>query len=778
MTRNIFIFNLLFTSIFIHAQPLQTIRGSVFDQFSQQKLEFSSIAILDTDPLIGAITDSDGKFLLEKVPVGRYDIQVSLIGYETKIIKEIIVTSSKQVVLEVGLAEQNYQLSEVVISTGVKKDRPINTMSTLSSRMLTVEEAKRFAGGFDDPARLASSFAGVASNSGVNGIIVRGNSPRYLQWKMEGVEIPNPNHFNDLRAFGGGILTGLSSQMLANSDFHTGAFPAEFNNALSGVFDLSMRKGNNEKTERTFQIGLIGIENSQEGPFKKGGKSSYLYNYRYSTLALVAPLILEESQGLKYQDLSFKMNFPSNKAGTFTFWGLGLRDAAKSSPKKDTLDWIHADDRQEDVITQNTGSLGLGHLIILSKNTYLKTNIASTINHTKWTSKALNEKTQLVPFSNINYINWNSVLTTQLNHKFSAKHSNRSGLSVTQLNYDLELDKAPKIGLAPTNLADADGKSILFSAFTQSSYNISSFLVMNLGFNGQYFTLNDHYTIEPRLGFKYQVNENHQLAIACGEHSRLENINFYLNNSLVTGEKAVNKELDFTRALHLVFAYDWNINKNLHLRIEPYFQDLRDVPVIENTSFSMINMLTDWFFAEKLVNKGKGRNYGVDLTLQKHITNGFYFLITGSIFESEYTGGDGVWRNARFNRNHVANFLIGKEWKLGSNKQHVLSVNARITSQGGNRYSPVNLKASLENKQVVYDETNSFSLQADGVLTSNLTISYRKNKAKSSREWSLKIINITGQEDFYGYEYNFRDKTIDKDIEKVILPNLSYKIEF
>ncbi len=291
MIHTVIFFLLVFYTIQVFAQPTQTIRGTVIDDASNAPVAFATVSLRHTDPSLGTISDTLGNFTIPNVQVGRYDVQVSFMGYEPAILREITVISAKQTFLTIQLKENTTLLSEVVIKPRVNKEQPLNTMATVSARMLSVEEAQRYAGGFDDPARLASSFAGVASNTSENGIIVRGNAPKFLQWKMEGVEIPNPNHFGDLNSLGGGTVTALSSQMLANSDFFTGAFPAEYNNALSGVFDIAMRTGNNQKREHTVQLGFLGIDASSEGPFKKGGRSSYLFNYRYSTLALLEAVL-------------------------------------------------------------------------------------------------------------------------------------------------------------------------------------------------------------------------------------------------------------------------------------------------------------------------------------------------------------------------------------------------------------------------------------------------------------------------------------------------------
>ncbi|NBB23476.1 prevent-host-death protein [Runella sp. CRIBMP] len=779
MIRKIFYPLLLIMSInIVIAQSSQVVTGVVTDKITSLPIQFAYVSVLNSQPFIGAFTDSLGAFLLPIVPTGRYDIEVSFIGYHKRVIREVLVVSGKQTQLDIDLEESLTQLDEVVIRPTLNKQKSLNPFATVSARMLSVEEASRYAGGFDDPARLASAFAGVASNNSNNGIVVRGNAPRYLQWRMEGVEIPSPNHFNDLRSFGGGTLTALSTQMLANSDFLTGAFPAEYTNALSGVFDMNLRKGNTEKTERTIQLGLIGLESSQEGPFKKGGKSSYVFNYRYSTLGLLGPVLPDGASTIKYQDLSFKLNFLTKKAGVFSVWGLGLIDGAQNNPKKDSTDRKYYDDSQEDRIRMRTGAFGINHKIFLRNNAYLQTVLSATANETDWQTKALNQSEQLVPFSNISNTNWEYALSSYVNKKFGARHTNRTGVRVRFLNYDLKLNRAANVGGDPAEIVKARGRSVLSSAFTNSSIFLTSGLRLNIGVSAQHFSLNNNYSIEPRMAITQNIGEKHTLGLAYGLHSRMERLYMYYNNSLSTGEKAVNKNMGFTKAHHFVLSYDWNITDIIHLKVEPYFQQLYNVPVMEGTSLSAVNFQSDWFFAEKMVNKGEGRNYGLDITLEKYMSNGFYYMATTSIFESKYKGGDGVWRDSRFNRNYVVNLLAGKEWKVGKNQQNTFNINGRITFQGGDRFSPINEQATKARKTIVYDETRAYSVQSDPITNVHLTLVYRKNKLRSSREIALKIVNLTQQPDFFGYQYNFRTGGIDKDIETILLPNLSYKIFF
>jgi hypothetical protein len=773
-----FIFSVLFMGEHLFAQPTQTIRGTVIDEASNTPIAYASVALRNIDPAIATMTDSLGHFSLSKVPMGRHDVQVTYMGYEPSIIREVTVVSGKQTFLTIHLKENTTLLKEVVVKPRINKEQPLNTMATLSAKMLSVEEAKRYAGGFDDPARLASSIAGVAGNTGDNGIIVRGNAPKFLQWKMEGVEIPTPNHFGDLNYLGGGVLTALSSQVLANSDFFTGAFPAEYNNALSGVFDMAMRTGNNQKRETTVQLGIVGLENASEGPFKKGGRASYLYNYRYSTLALLTPFLPEGAESIKYQDLSFKLNFPTRKAGIISVWGLGFLDGASSKAKKDPNEWKYADDDQNDVIKQSTGIAGVSHKYVFKNDAFWKTTLAAAVNDVDWTSQKMNNKLELNPYSNITNTNWNFTLSSYLNKKFSARHTNRTGILLNGMKYDILLNRALNSGEVPQEIVKADGQSALISGYSSSSVSLTHKLLINIGVNAQVFTLNNHYTIEPRLGLRQQLNEKQSIGIAYGLHSRLEKLNYYFNNSLSTGEKAVNKDLDFSKAHHLALSYDWNVSDLIHVKVEPYYQGLFSIPVIGDSSFSFINLQSDLFFGEKLQNTGSGRNYGIDVTLEKYISKGFYYLFSGALFNAEYKGGDGIWRNTRFNRNYVFNFLAGKEWQIGKSNQNTFSLNARLSYQGGNRYSPVNESASRLEKEVVYNESDAFSLQSDPMLNVHFTASYKINKRKRSSEIALKILNLTQQPDFRGHLYNRLNNTVDEELPSLMIPNLSYKIEF
>lgn len=774
----------LILSISISAQNnqqlTQTIRGIVTDRASGAPLSFVSVGLLDI-PEIGASTDDNGQFTLTNVPLGRHSLQATSVGYEPSVYREILVTSAKETYLEIPLKENVQTLNEVVVHVQTNKDQPLNKMATTGARMLSVEEASRFAGGMDDPARLVSSFAGVAANIGNNGISVHGNSPSLLQWKLEDIEIPNPNHFADINTVGGGLLSSLSSNVLGNSDFFTGAFPAEYGNAISGVFDMKLRNGNNRKFEHTFQAGILGIDFASEGPLNKKHNSSYIFNYRYSTTGLLSKLNIMDVDGtMDYQDLNFKLNFPTKKAGIFSIWGTALIDNFKNDYEDNPDDWEYLDESGKSHAKQTSAAGGITHRYFFNNDGLLKTTLAATYSNYDVEENRYSLHTEkLNPYGNLKSKYTNLVFNTSFNKKYSSKHTNKTGITYTKMFYDMDLKKAPFQDNPLEQISIGEGNTDLITAYTSSSLSLNDKVTLNLGVNGQFLTLNDKYTIEPRIGVRWQSSSKSSFAIAYGLHSRMEKMDVYYVKTPGKGNDLSNKNLDFTKAHHVVLSYNYKISDDMNLRFEPYFQYLYDVPVIADSSFSILNR-NNFYVEEALVNKGKGRNFGIDITLEKYLTNGLYYMVTGSIFSSKYRGGDGIWHDTKFNRNFIVNGLIGKEWMMGRNKQNILSVNLRLTVQGGNRYTPVLEEESLNHpdKETQYDETRPYSKQFSPMFIGNYTISYKINKKKVSHEFALKGINATGAKDYHGHEYNIKKGVIEAKTTSTSIPNISYKIQF
>lgn len=753
----------------------QTIRGVVRDNDSEELLQSAMVKLEGTS--IGVTTDEEGTFVLSQVPIGRHTVSVNYLGYETSIIKEILVGSAKEVYLEVGLVQKPIELQGLVVRPQINKAKPLNEMALVGGQMFSVEEASRFAGGMDDPARLASSYAGVATPSvSNNGISVRGNAPSLLQWRLEGVEIPNPNHFADVDVLGGGFLSALSSNVLGNSDFMNGAFPAEYNNAVSGVFDMKLRNGNNQNYEHTFQLGVLGIDFASEGPISKKQRSSYLLNYRYSTTQLVEKIRGKEDMGgtLGYQDLNIKLNFPTQRAGVFSLWGVGFIDKVEPI-LEDFGKWKYLDDGCLTGAKQKSGAGGLSHKYLFgNKKTSLNTTLAITYLGNNIDEEVVDLDANRSPRTDMTLNTTNLVFTSFVNHKFGARHTNKTGVTVTNIDYDMNLDFTPTFGDPLANYAKAAGNTTLISAYSNSKVAIGRNFMLSIGLNMQHLALNKNTTIEPRTSLKWQATSKSSLAVGYGLHSRMEKPDVYFVKD-ANGNQP-NRNLDLTKSHHFILSYNYRISDNMNLRVEPYYQYLFDVPVTPEGSFSILNR-DHYYLTELLVNEGKGRNYGMDVTFERYFQRGLYYMVAASLFNSEYRAADTSWYNTKYNRRFILNGLIGKEWMF---KRDVLGVNLKLTLMGGKRYSPVDEAATMAHpdKEVQYDETRMYAEQFSPMFIGDFSISYKMNRKHVAHEFAIKSVNATKQKEYKEHKYNIQTDVIEPYRPKTSMFNISYRIEF
>ena len=754
----------------------QTVRGVVMDGDTRVPLVGATVVVADSEPLIGAATDLDGRFVLPSVPLGRQTLQVRSLGYAPRLLPNVLVQSGQETVLEVALREAVLTGDEVVVRAAVRDGQPLNDMATVSARSFSVEESRRYAGAVDDPARLAAAFPGVAATgTGVsdNALAIRGNAPRGVLWQLEGVEIPTPSHFAGLSVAGGGGQTLFSSQLLADSDVFTGAFPAEYGNALSGVFDMRFRTGNPARREHTAQVGLLGLEFASEGPFQRGAPSTYLVNYRYSTLGLLMPLLPTDG-ATTYQDLSFKLAFPTRLAGRVEVWGIGGLDGQTLAETPDSSAWeFDFWDRTRMDLTLGVGAAGVSHHLVLGDRTYLRSHAAVTAQRTVWDQQRLADDLSLRPDFALRSTNGRASLGATLTHKLSPRHVSQSGVSVQQLVYDLDLRAAPDHVPPLVSVAEGDGSSTLVQAFTQSRLTPARGVDLTLGLHAQHLALTGHTAVEPRLGLTWAVSGRQEVRLGYGLHSQIEDLRIYLVQP--DGTAQPNRDLDAARAHHLVVGTTRRLSETLRVGVEGYVQRLFDVPVVADSSFSLLNVRQDWTFAEALVNGGAGENVGVEVTLERPLRDGVYALLTGSLFRSRYRGGDGVWRPSRFDQRYAVNALVGREVRVGA--RNLLGLNVRVAALGGERRSPIDEAASVRREEVVYDETRAFEDRAPGVWVVDLTATYRINGRRVSQVWALQLKNALGATDS-ALDYSFlRDAVVDVD-EGFPLPVLSYTVEW
>jgi hypothetical protein len=767
-------------SLWSNAQTLtQTVKGSVTDQTTREALVGAHIILVGSDPIKGTTVGLDGTYNLADVPVGRQSLEFRMVGYQPLLVTEILVTSGKEVIQNIALKQEATVLDEIVVSYQAASDQALNEMVALSGKQFTVEETQRYAGGLNDPARLVSSFAGVATPSvSNNGISVRGNSPSGLLWRIEGVEVPSPNHFADLTIAGAGALTVLSSQTMTNSDFLTGAFPAEYGNASSGVFDINLRSGNGSQNEHSLEAGLLGVGFATEGPFRQGSKATYLLNYRYSTLGLIGVFLPDDAGILKYQDLSFKVKMPTKNAGTFSLWSLGAYDAIDVEALE-AEEWQSKQDRENSQTSMYMFASGLNHKLALNSRMFLNSSLAFSGHGLSFKEQYLDDELQAIPQSDAEKNHYKLTLQSSLTTYFGEDHFNNSGFYLNSLGYDMDIDNAESIGALPRNIIKGKGQSLFFQFYSQSQFSLSHRLNMNVGFHTQYFQLNNEFTFEPRVSVNYKLSPKSNLALGYGLHSRIEPLALYFVSDDQGNQP--NRDLKLMKSNQVVLSFNSMLSDHLKLRIEPYYQYLNQVPVAADGYVSTLNITDNLFFNQVLISEGTGRNVGVDVTLERYLDNGFYYMLTGSVFDSKYTANDGIQRNTRFNKNYVVNGLIGKEWPVGRNKNNSISANVRVNYLGGNRIEAIDPGKSVEAQDVVYGETGgtlSFADNHKDTPISSFTVSYRKNKKKYSSVWSLQVLNSGQTEEFDKHIFNTNTQMVETEYSSVVIPNLSYRIEF
>lgn len=777
---------LIFLVANVFGQPLQTIRGRVTDLETRVPLPGVNVILIDSDPLVGTTTDLNGNFRIDKIPVGRAGIKVTCVGFKPVIYNNLILNSVKEVVLEIAMEENVYQGDVIEVKANAKKEETINEMAVVSARTFTVEETEKYAGSRGDVARMAMNFAGVsAANDQRNDIIIRGNSPSGLLWRLEDVDIPNPNHFAE-NGTTGGPVSMLNNNLLSNSDFYTGAFPAEYGNAISGVFDLNMRNGNNEKHEFLFQVGFNGFELGAEGPFSKNHKASYLVNFRYSTLELMDNIIDFGTTGVpKYQDLTFKLNFPTKK-GVITVFGVsGNSEIAILDSKGNDEQDMYSGEGQDLYNRSRMATSGISYTHFVNEKTYFKVMLSGVYQNGGTVIDTLNESGIPNAYLDHNYAEYRTSLSGFAHKKFTAHFAMKAGFLIDRLGFDLLSNVYNKEDQAFRPVIDynvklQDGAS-MYQPYLEAVYKFNDQISVIPGLHYIYSDLNGSTSFEPRLAVKWQANGRNRFSAGYGRHSSAQSLSTYYLGTYQSDGSLIetNKNLDLTISDQYVLGYNLGISSNTRFKGEVYYQNLYDVPVeLRQSSFSLLNTGANWGVGavDSLWNGGKGKNYGVELTLERFFSKGIYYLTTVSLYESKYKGSDGIDRNTAFNSNYVVNALFGKEFKL--NEVSSLNVDLKATYAGGKRFTPIDIAASEAAHQTKYDETKAYSEQFDPYFKADFKITYRLDMKKISHEWVFYVENFTDHNNILMQTYSPSTNEITNVNQLGVFPMMQYRLHF
>ena len=769
----------------------QSVKGRVIDDISKAPLTgvFVIISFTEQPSRDRIVTDTDinGYYLLKNVPVGKIDVSYTCIGYETIFRQNISLDTGKELVINIGMVEDIQTLASAVVVAERDKLKPLNEMSSsVSGRTFSVADAERYAGAFNDPARMAQNFAGVTAPSDAsNDIVIRGNSPFGLLWRLEGVDIYNPNHFSDGGATGGPISM-INVNALANSDFYTSAFPAEYVNAYSGVFDLRLREGNYDKREYTGQIGINGVEFGIEGPLSKKLRASYLVNYRYSFLDALKALGFGFGTGSavpRYQDWTVKLNVPTQKAGTFSLFSIG--GFSKIEMENGESDFYnYADDLRNN---GHMGVIGINHELSVSKKVSTVFSLAASTSLFYAEIDTLNQIDLIKERSQEAKI-VRDFVTAQavVNAKISPRISTRSGLMGSMLGYKfISLDFANRVYRMDVN---ETGNTFVLRAYIEASYRPTTSITINGGVNGQLLLLNKSYNIDPRISLSYKITPKHEVNLGYGLHSQTQGIEIYLTkqwSQAVNKDFYPNKKLKMTKSHHFVLGYQWRITQETRLKMEAYYQYLYNLPISLNRPYyCLVNLggLDFDKYGQVYESIGEGENMGLEFTFERFLSKGWYYMTTLSLFDSKFIS-DNIARNTLYNGNYVVNILGGKEFSLKglkntSSNRWSLGVDGKFVLAGGSRYIPVDIESSNAEGKAIYRYDQAYEPQLPYYMRGDIKVWAKINRPNLTHEFGAEVRNFTNRKNVHQYRYDFNARGMVTTYQTGVLPLAYYRITF
>ncbi|MGR3809655.1 carboxypeptidase-like regulatory domain-containing protein [Jiulongibacter sp. NS-SX5] len=740
-----------------------SIRGNITDITTKEPLQGATILLDGKTDGSGVLSDAQGRFEIANVPAGRHFIRVTFLGYEPTETETFLHQSSKESYFEIKLSEGSIQGNEVIVTANKNAFEPLNELSVVSTRSFTSEETERIPAGINDPGRVVLSYPGVTigADDNENQIIVRGNSPVGILWRLEGIDIPNPNHFAVIGSSGGGI-TVFSAQLLAKSDFNTGGFAAEYGNALSGAFDIHFRPGNFYKREHRVKIGLLGLDFATEGPLKNE-RSSYLINYRYSTLGLLSAIgfnFVGERVTNEFQDLSFNLTFKSkNQKSVTTVFGMGGLSEENYQPvdipeERDLTISNHSEDR---VRPANMTAMGVTNTFRINSKGYLKTVVALMASDIKVMNDTLSLTNERFRYETQNFTDKRIASSITLNQKFSSNFLFKSGIIANFINFDFLKEKTPRTNVSDINELQTEvsvagsGRTSTIQHYSQFSY-LKNKWRLNAGYHFLRLNLNNKFSIEPRASLQFTPTASQKISFSYGLHSQIPPMmNYFYQNS--EGE-LVNNDLELMKTRHLVLAYHLYTKNRMRLSLEAYHQKLFNIPAspLPESIYWMLNAGGN-FPEFSVVSEGGGMNKGVDLALEKTFSQGYYFLLNGSVFDAKYSMPDGRTFNSRFNSRYSSALTLGKEFYF--KKGRILQIGGRYLFKGGFRYTPPDLTETRERGYYFNDISRAYEGQVGPYKRLDGRMSYTYNGNKVAGKINLDIQNVLNTRNPSSLGYNF-----------------------
>jgi hypothetical protein len=756
--------------IFLYAQPpMATVGGQVVEAGSFQAVPGAVVRLVPGNASLAATSDSTGHFRITAVPVGHYSLVVAAAGHDTLELPELWLRAGKQEEQRLVLTPSSNMLGSVTISALAREQ-----LSPLGIKPFTVEQSLRWPATFFDPARLLTALPGVAGiNDQANHLSIRGNSPNANTWTLEGVEIVNPSHTGnagtatDLPTLSGGGVTILSAQMLGPSQLLTGVLLANRDNALGGILDMHLRDGNMQRQEWTLQAGLLGLDASTEGPLGKRGRSSYLVNYRYSTVGLLSSMGIDlGDEAITFQDLAFHVALPAGKRGEVHLFGMGGNSSNRFKAVHDTTQWeVDKDSRNIDYKSM-MGATGASLRVPLGSRTMLSSTVA---------------------VSEIDQDRSEERLTDDygVGSTFQADLSERKLSGLVEVEGALGARSRWSVGGSATerrltSWLNSDVHGWLLRPWVQGRWELGDRWQAMASVGTAYFTYTGETSAEPRALLEWNLAHRQKIALAAGMRSMLPQWQSFGVN---TWPLLVQKKIGPTHSRDVVLGYDRSISDAVQLHAEVYYQQLLDLPVaaagmlvVPVQPFSMVNVW-DETVGVPLQATGTANNTGVELDLDRHFAGGFFWQANASFYSSRYKDVDGAEHDTRWDGQYLFNAFGGKEYrKVKEDRVRTWGFSGRANVAGGPWCPPLPVYTDVQGNVIYAGDPDWVQLPA--YYRIDLRVYLKMDRKGRTGLWALDLQNVTGARNAAFRYFDFRKHEVITKYQLGLIPNLSYRIEF
>ncbi len=750
----------LFFAAIVFAQETGTIEGQLLDRDTQQEIIGAKVEVLGTK--LGATTDINGAFRLTGIPIGTYRLKITAPEYKTIIRSDVRVSSTQSAKLSIELKIDAYQQSEQVI-TGVKAFEKSEDMR-VSSNTLTQEEIRRAPGAVEDVSRMVQILPGVAFGSDArNDIIARGGSPIENFIMIDGIEVPNINHFSQQGASGGPIGM-INADFLSDVHFSAGGFGAKYGDRLSSIMDIKFRDGDKRNTHAKFDLGLGGFGAIIETPLQTD-KSSLLFSARRSYLDLIM-----RGTGLtgvpNYWNFNLKATYQLSDNHSLALIGLGGIDEIRFK------DFENADENalfNRDAVSDNWRYIaGLSHKWLIDNSAFLRSSISINSYRNTWRNDSVsvdangNETFRQLDESNIS-TDREILFRSDFSKRFSVRDLFELGVTARAISNDnVIFQRADDINI------NFNGESTKLGAYAQYTRNFTADFSVTAGLRWDYFDfINSKHAVSPRLSASYDVTDKVRFNLGGGLYQQAPPLIW-----LVADER--NREVDWMKTYQAVAGVEFFPSEDLKFSVEVYAKEYRDYPVSVNNPQYVYSSVGADFDApyERIRSGSNGYARGIEFFAHKKLSDKFYGMVSYGFSQIRFKDGNGDERPSAFDFQNMFTVIGG--YKI----THALELSAKFRYAGGRPYTPFDLAASQAVNRDVLDYSRTNGERFADYRRLDIRADYRFSLFGWNTLFFVDLQNVMNFENVERIAWNEKKNQPDRILQWQFLPVAGVKAEF